>query len=42
MIKKTNKKALSLIMAGVTLITIPTFTSCVKKKENGIYIIGSK
>jgi len=42
MIKKINKKALSLIMAGVTLITIPTFTSCVKKKENGIYIIGSE
>jgi len=36
MIKKINKKALSLIMAGVTLITIPTFTSCSKKYKVGL------
>lgn len=42
MIKKVNKKALSLIMAGITLITIPTFTSCVKKNEDGIYVFGTE
>ena len=39
MIKNINKKALSLAMAGVTFITIPTFTSCSKKNEEGFYSI---
>ena len=36
MIKNINKKALSLAMTGVILITIPTFTSCSKKYKVGL------
>ena len=39
MIKNINKKAISLIMSGITLISIPTFTSWSKKQENGLYLI---
>ena len=39
MIKNINKKALGLVMAGVTLVTVPMFTSCSKKNEDGLYSI---
>ena len=39
MIKSINKKITSIVMTGVTLVTIPTLTSCSKKNEDGLYSI---